>query len=84
MHVQRNALLIPQAAVTEQQGSSLVDVVGSDNRVDVRQVQVGERTGAMWVIQRGLNAGERVVVQGQQNLKPGTEVQTRPFRTTPL
>src|SRR5215467_13372936 len=83
MEVQRNALLIPQAAVTEQQGSYLVDVVGSDNRIDVRQVQVGERTGTMWVIQRGLNAGERVVVQGQQNLKPGTEVQTRPFQTNP-
>jgi RND family efflux transporter MFP subunit len=83
MEVQRNALLIPQAAVTEQQGSYLVDVVGSDNRIDVRQVQVGERTGTMWVIQRGLNAGERVVVQGQQNLKLGTEVQTRPFQTNP-
>src|SRR5262249_10902816 len=84
IQVQRNALLIPQAAVTEQQGAYLVDVVGSDNLVDVRQVQVGERTGTMWVIQRGLNAGERVVVQGQQNLKPGTKVQTRPFKTTPL
>jgi RND family efflux transporter MFP subunit len=83
MEVQRNALLIPQAAVTEQQGSYLVDVVGSDNRIEVRQVQVGERTGTMWVIQSGVKAGERVVVQGQQNLKPGTEVQTRPFKTNP-
>jgi membrane fusion protein (multidrug efflux system) len=79
--VQQNALLIPQAAVIEQQGSYLVDVVGSDNRVEVRQVQVGERTGSMWVIQRGLKAGERVVVLGEQNLKPGMEVQTRPFKT---
>jgi membrane fusion protein (multidrug efflux system) len=83
MQVQWNALVIPQAAVTEQQGSYLVDVVGSDNRVDVRQVQVGQRTGSMWVIQRGLKAGERVVVQGQQNLKSGMEVQTRPFNTDP-
>jgi membrane fusion protein, multidrug efflux system len=83
MRVQSNALLIPQAAVTEQQGSYLVDVVGSDNRVEVRQVQVGERTGTMWVIQRGLKAGERVVVQGQQNLKPGMEVQTMPFEVDP-
>lgn len=84
MQVQRNALLIPQAAVTEQQGAYLVDVVGSDNRVDVRQVEVGERTGSMWVIQRGLKADERVVVQGQQNLKPGMEVQTKPFQTNPV
>jgi membrane fusion protein (multidrug efflux system) len=83
MQVQWNALLIPQAAVTEQQGSFLVDVVGSDNRVDVRQVQVGQRTGSMWVVQRGLKAGERVVVQGQQNLRTGMEVQTRPFITNP-
>jgi len=81
--VQWNALLIPQAAVTEQQGSYLVDVVRSDNRAEVRQVQVGERTGTMWVIQQGLKAGERVVVQGQQNLKPGMEVQTKPFKTNP-
>ena len=84
MEVQRNALLIPQAAGNlEQQGSYLVDVVGSDNRLEVRQVQVGERTGTMWVIQRGLKAGERVVIQGQQNLKPGMEVQTKPFKTNP-
>jgi membrane fusion protein (multidrug efflux system) len=76
--VQSNALLIPQAAVTEQQGSYLVYVVGNDNRVDVRHVQVGEQTGTMWVIQQGLKAGERVVVQGQQQLKPGMEVQTKP------
>jgi membrane fusion protein (multidrug efflux system) len=81
--VQSNALLIPQAAVTEQQGSYLVDVVTSDNRVDIRQVQVGERTGTMWVIQKGLKAGERVVVQGQQGLKPGMEVQTKPSNGNP-
>lgn len=83
MQVQSNALLIPQAAVIEQQGSYLVDVVGSDNRVEVRHVQVGEHVGTMWVIQRGLKAGERVVVLGEQNLKPGMEVQTRPFKTNP-
>jgi membrane fusion protein (multidrug efflux system) len=77
--VQSNALLIPQAAVTDRQGSYLVYVVGSDNRVDVRPVQVGEQTGNMWVIQGGLKAGELVVVQGQQNLKPGMEVQTKPL-----
>ena len=71
MEVQRNDSLIPQAAVTEQQGSYLVDVVGSDKRVEVRQVKVGERTGTMWVIQRGLKAGECVVVQGQHAFADG-------------
>ena len=80
MRVQRNALLIPQAAVNEQQGSYVVYIVGSDGRVTVREVQVGERTGTMWVIQGGLRPGERVIVEGQQTLKPGTPVQTKPFR----
>jgi membrane fusion protein (multidrug efflux system) len=80
MRVQKNALLIPQAAVNEQQGSYLVDVVGSDGKVAVRPVQVGERTGMMWVIQDGLKPGERVVVEGQQNLKPGMPVQTKAFK----
>src|SRR5580700_968459 len=78
--VQKKALLIPQAAVNEQQGSYLVDVVGSDGKVAVRPVQVGERTGMMWVIQGGLKPAERVIVEGQQNLKPGMPVQTKPFK----
>jgi membrane fusion protein (multidrug efflux system) len=80
VRVQQNALLIPQAAVTDQQGSYLVGVVGSDNRVALRSVQVGGRTGTMWVIRDGLKPGERVIVEGQQNLKPGTPVETKPFR----
>jgi RND family efflux transporter MFP subunit len=80
MRVRKNALLIPQAAVNEQQGSYLVDVVGSDEKVAVRPVQVAERTGTMWVIQDGLKPGERVIVEGQQNLKPGMPVQTKPFK----
>jgi membrane fusion protein (multidrug efflux system) len=80
MRVQRNALLIPQAAVNEQQGSHVVYVVGSDGKVGVRTVQVGERAGTMWLIQDGLKTDERVIVEGQQNLKPGMPVQTRPFK----
>src|SRR5258707_1234212 len=81
MRVQRNALLIPQAAVHEQQGSYVVDVVGNDSKVAVRTVQVGDRTGTMWVIQDGLKAGERVIVEGQDNLKPGMPVQIKAFKT---
>lgn len=79
IRVQRNALLIPQAAIVDQQGSYLVDVVGTDNRVATRQVQVGPRTGTMWVIQDGLKPGERVVVEGQQNLRAGMPVQPQPL-----
>jgi RND family efflux transporter MFP subunit len=77
---QQNAKLIPQAAVNEQQGSYLVAVVDKDNRVGMRPVQVGQRTDTMWVIQSGLNPGERVVVEGQQSLRPGMTVQTKPFK----
>lgn len=79
--VQQNALLIPQAAVSEQQGSYLVAVVDKDNHVGVRPVQVGERTETLWVIKQGLKTGDRVVVEGQQNLKPGMSVRTKPFKS---
>ncbi|MCU1305042.1 MAG: efflux transporter, family, subunit [Candidatus Sulfotelmatobacter sp.] len=79
MRVQKNALLIPQAAVNEQQGSYVVYVVGDDGKVAVRTVHVGDRTGTMWVIQAGLNPGERVIAEGQQNLRPGMAVRTKPF-----
>jgi len=78
---QQNALLVPQAAVNEQQGSYLVAVVDKDAHVSVRPVQVGQRTDTMWVIDGGLKPGDRVIVEGQQNLKPGMTVQTKPFRS---
>ncbi|HXJ95648.1 MAG TPA: efflux RND transporter periplasmic adaptor subunit [Terriglobia bacterium] len=77
--VQRNALLVPQAAVNEQQGSYQVVVVGPDDKVAIRPVQVAQHVGTMWVIQDGLKAGERVVVEGQQMLRPGMAVETKPF-----
>jgi membrane fusion protein (multidrug efflux system) len=80
VRVQQNALLIPQAAVNEQQGSYLVAVVDKDNRVNMRPVQVGQRTDTMWVIDAGLKPGDRVIVEGQQNLRPGMTVQTKPFK----
>src|SRR5580693_1462827 len=79
--VQQNALLIPQAAVNEQQGSYLVAVVENNGQVTMHPVQVGQRIGTMWVIQEGLKAGDRVAVEGQQNLKPGMTVQTKPFKS---
>jgi membrane fusion protein (multidrug efflux system) len=80
VRVQQNALLIPQAAVNEQQGSYLVAVVDKDSRVSMHPVQVGQRTDTMWVIDGGLKPDDRVVVEGQQNLRPGMTVQTKPFK----
>ena len=81
VRMQQNALLIPQAAVNEQQGSYLVAVVDKDNRVSLRPVKAGQRTDTMWVIDGGLKRGDRVVVEGQQNLKPGIAVRTKPFKS---
>lgn len=76
----RGALLIPQAAVTELQGSYEVAVVGADHRVAIRPVKVGERAGTMWAINDGLKPGENVVVEGQQALRPGAVVAPKPFQ----
>ena len=81
VRTQRNALLIPQAAVSEQQGDYQVAVVDKSGRVAMSSVRVGERTGTMWVIQDGLKPGDQVVVEGQQNLKPGMQVETKPFKS---
>jgi len=76
--IHKDALLVPQPAVTELQGSYQVAVVGQDHHVAIRPVKVGETTGTMWVIDAGLEAGERVVVEGQQGLRPGMEVTPKP------
>jgi membrane fusion protein (multidrug efflux system) len=76
-----NALVIPQAAVNEVQGSYQVAVLGSDNEAEIRSVKVGPRTGTEWVIQDGLKAGEQVIVQGIQKVRPGAVVQPKPYQT---
>jgi RND family efflux transporter MFP subunit len=70
----KGALLVPQRAVNEQQGAYQVAVVGPDDKADVRNVQVGQRLGSLWVIDRGLHPGERVVVDGFSRAKAGTLV----------
>ena len=75
----KGALLVPQPAVSELQGGYEVVVVGGDNKVATRQVQVGERVGTKWVITNGLRPGERVVVEGQQKLRAGMRVRPKPY-----
>jgi membrane fusion protein (multidrug efflux system) len=79
----QGALLIPQRAVTEMQGSYQVAVVTQENRVDVRPVKVGARTGSLWIIEQGLKPGERVVVEGLQKLKAGMTVNPEPYQAPP-
>jgi len=72
------ALLIPQRAVIELQGSYQVAVVGDDNKVNIRPVTVGERVGKFWIINEGLKPGERVVVEGLMKVRDGVPVKPIP------
>jgi membrane fusion protein (multidrug efflux system) len=76
------ALLVPQRAVSELQGSYQVAVVGGDNKIELRTVKVGERSGSMWVIDDGLKDGETVVVEGIQRIKAGAVVNPKPYTKT--
>jgi RND family efflux transporter MFP subunit len=79
----KGALLVPQRAVSQLQGSAQVAVVGAENKVTFRAVQTGERVDAMWVIGSGLMAGDQVVAEGTQRVKDGTTVTPVPFNSAP-
>lgn len=72
--VLKDALLVPQRAVNEVQGTYQVAVVDANNVVTIRDVTPGRRYGEMWVISEGLKKGERVVVEGIQKVRTGSKV----------
>src|SRR5437870_3964202 len=78
-NIREGALLVPQRAVTELQGGYQVAVVGTDNKVSIRAVKVGDLTGNMWIIEEGLKPGERVVAGGVQKVHAGALVNPKPF-----
>ena len=73
------ALLVPQRAVTDVQGKYLIAVVGSDNKVNIRPVVVGEKFGEMWIITDGLKPGDRVVAEGTTKVSDGIHVIPKPY-----
>jgi len=75
----KGALLVPQRAVTEQQGSYQVAVVTSGNTIEIRPVGVADRVGTQWIIENGLKPGERVVAEGIQKVRPGAIVNPKPL-----
>jgi membrane fusion protein (multidrug efflux system) len=77
--IKTGALLVPQRAITELQGSYQVAVVSPDNKIDIRAVKVGERVGSMLIVEEGLKPGETVVVEGMQRVRPGAVVSPKPF-----
>jgi len=81
--MKRGALLVPQRSVTELQGRYEVAVVGPDNRVKIRAVQVGERVGPLWIIDSGVQKDEKVVSEGTAKAADGTLVTPKPDAGTP-
>jgi len=71
------AVVVPQRAVNELQGNFQIAVVGTDNKVAIRTVKAGVKTGSLMVISEGLQAGERVVVEGLQKVKDGMTVNAK-------
>lgn len=74
----KDAVCVPQKAVGELQGVQQVVVVGADKKAEIRTVKAGPRSGDLWAILDGLKAGETVVVEGLQKIKPGIEVSPKP------
>jgi RND family efflux transporter MFP subunit len=72
--MKKGAMVVPQEAVTELQGSYQVAVVDQNNKVSIRPVKTGERIGALWEVTDGLKPGDRVVVQGLQKAREGSTV----------
>jgi membrane fusion protein (multidrug efflux system) len=80
--LRKNALLIPQQAVSELQGVYQVGVVGADNKVTIQTVKLGPLFGDMWVVESGLQPGENVIVDGLQRVRTGVTVAPKPFNDT--
>ena len=69
---------IPQRSVKELQGTFQVYVVNDSSKVEIRPIETGPRSGNMWVVTKGLSAGERIVVEGLQKIEPGQKVKPVP------
>jgi RND family efflux transporter MFP subunit len=78
----KGALLVPQAAVSQLQGTDQVTVIGADNRAQLRTVKMGPTVGTLWVITTGVNPGERVVAVGADKVKDGQTVNPTPYKET--
>ena len=72
--VAENALLVPQKAVTEIQGTKVVYSVGSDNKVALHSITLGDRVGPDYIVTEGVQAGEKIIVEGIQKARPGSVV----------
>jgi len=78
-NVLKDAVVVPQRAVSEIQGSYQLALIGADGKAEIRPVKMGARTGTDWVVTSGLKAGEKVIVEGIQKVKAGSPVSAKPW-----
>ena len=78
-----DALLVPQRAVQQNQSIQTVYVVGAGNKIEARAVKTGARGGDAWLIEEGMKAGDRVVVEGMLTVRPGSVVNPVPYQPAP-
>jgi membrane fusion protein (multidrug efflux system) len=74
---QADVLVVPERAVQELQGLTQVAVIGPDGRVQVRTVKLGRLVDHTYVVESGLRAGEKVIIEGLQKVQPGAKVQVQ-------
>jgi membrane fusion protein (multidrug efflux system) len=79
----KGVVLIPQRAVQQNQSLQSVYVVSGGNKIEARVVKTGARLGELWLIEQGLSAGDKVVVEGLLAVRPGATVRVMPFRDKP-
>lgn len=80
----KNAVLIPQRSVKEMLYKNFVFVVDKDNKVEMREVVLGPRVGRLWLVEKGLNGDERLVVEGVQKVRKGMMVKPVPMKEADL
>lgn len=79
VRILKNAIQVPQRAITELQGAGQVVVIDAQAVAHVRTVRLGDRVGPNWIVTDGLKAGEHVVVEGLQKVRNGQPVKVVPF-----
>ncbi len=77
--IRKDALVVPQRAVTELQSTYQIATVDQENKAHITPITVGEKVGSDWIIEKGLKPGDRVVVEGIQQVKEGITVKLEPF-----
>jgi membrane fusion protein (multidrug efflux system) len=77
--IRKDALVVPQRAVMELQGTNQVVVIGPDNKAHIQPVTMGRRYEHMWIVEQGVKRGDRVVVEGTQKAREGAVVNPKPW-----